>query len=117
MLSWLAVSNFLNRAGYNKHMDIHDLLKKGREIWGDEKLTLEEIIVRLGVVTGDIHRYARDKAEGRPPKEDELQKEMGNVIFSMVRWCDDLGLKPEACIERAIQAQTNYKRALGATKP
>lgn len=98
-------------------MDVNNLLKKGREIWGDENLTLEEIIVRLGVVTGDIHRYARDKAEGRPVEKSELQKEMGNVIFSMIRWCDDLGLRPEECIERAIEAQTNYKQGSTGSKP
>jgi hypothetical protein len=98
-------------------MDINDLLKKGRAIWGDKKLTLEEIIIRLGVVTGDINRYARDKAERQPVNDQELQKELGNVIFSMIRWCDDLGLSPEACIELAVQAQANYKQSSTKAKP
>lgn len=91
-------------------MGIDELLKKAREIWGDEKLTLEEIIIRQGVAIGDIHRYARDKSEGKEVDEAELKKELGNIIFSTIRWCDDLGYSPEECIELAIQAQKAYQR-------
>ena len=95
-------------------MTIEELLKEARKIWGDKRLSLEEVIVRQGVAIGDIHRYARDKAEGNPVDELELKKELGNVIFSAIRWCDDLGFKPEECIDLAKQAQTSYnqKRAL-----
>jgi len=91
-------------------MNIEELLKKAREIWGDEKLTLEEIIIRQGVAIGDIHRYARDKSEDKEVDETELKKELGNIIFSTIRWCDDLGYSPEECIELAIQAQTKYRQ-------
>ncbi|HVV66883.1 MAG TPA: hypothetical protein VHB72_02310 [Candidatus Saccharimonadales bacterium] len=91
-------------------MTIEELLKKARKIWGDDKLTLEEIIIRQGVAIGDIHRYARDKEEGTPPNETELKKELGNVIFSTIRWCDDLGYSPEECIELAEQAQIQYRQ-------
>lgn len=90
-------------------MTIAELLRKAREIWGDDKLTLEEILIRQGVTMGDIHRYARDKEEGTPPEETELKKELGNVIFSTIRWCDDLGYDPEECIELAKEAQTKYR--------
>lgn len=91
-------------------MDISELLKKAREIWGDEKLTLEEIIIRQGVSIGDIHRYARDKTEGKPVDEAELKKELGNIIFSTIRWCDDLGYSPEECVELAQKAQIAYRQ-------
>ena len=91
-------------------MDVQQLLKKAREIWGDEKLTLEEIIIRQGVAIGDIHRYARDKSEGKEVDEAELKKELGNIIFSTIRWCDDLGYSPEECIELAMRAQTEYRQ-------
>lgn len=91
-------------------MSIDELLKKAREIWGGQKLTLEEIIVRQGVAIGDIHRYARDKSEGKEVDEAELKKELGNIIFSTIRWCDDLGYSPEECIELAQEAQIAYRK-------
>lgn len=97
---------------YDEHVDIDDLLQQARKIWGDERLSLEEIIIRLGVVTGDLHRLARDRAEGQSVDEAELKKELGNVLFSTIRWCDDLGLSPTECIELAKQAQINYQQRL-----
>ena len=91
-------------------MTVDNLLKNGREIWGDESLTLEEIIVRLNVVQGDISRLARDASEHKPLDEVALQKELGNVIFSMIRWCDDLGYSPKDCIKLAQQAQIAYQK-------
>jgi hypothetical protein len=89
-------------------MNIQDLLEESRSIWGAQKLSIEEIIIRQGVAIGDIHRYARDKSEGKAVNEDELKKELGNIIFSTIRWCDDLGFTPEECIELAKTAQRNY---------
>ncbi len=91
-------------------MDVNQLLLEARKIWGDQKLTLEEIIIRQGVAIGDIHRYARDKADGKTVDQAELKKEMGNIIFSTIRWCDDLGFTPEECIELAKQAQEKFTK-------
>jgi len=93
-------------------MDIKSLLQKARSIWGDDKLSLEEIIIRQGVAVGDIHRFARDKADGKNVDEDELKKELGNIIFSTIRWCDDLGYSPEECIGLAEQAQIKFSQKL-----
>lgn len=89
-------------------MDIDTLLEAARHIWGDEKLTLDEILVRQGVTVGDISRIARTKSEDKILNDIELKKELGNVIFSMIRWCDDLGYSPKECIELAKQAQIKY---------
>jgi hypothetical protein len=89
-------------------VDVNQLLLDARKIWGDQKLTLEEVIIRQGVAVGDIHRYARDKADGKAVDEAELKKELGNIIFSTIRWCDDLGFTPEECIELAKQAQARF---------
>jgi len=91
-------------------MTIQELLNEARKIWGSQKLTLEEVIIRQGVAIGDIHRYARDRAENKAPDETELKKELGNIIFSTIRWCDDLGYSPEECIALAKQAQINYSQ-------
>lgn len=90
-------------------MNIKDLLKKSREIWGTEKLTLSQIIVRMGKVFGDICRWERDELKDKNTHNDqELKKELGNMIFSGIRWCDDLGYNPEECIEEAIKAQESF---------
>lgn len=91
-------------------MEIKNLLQSGREIWGDKKLTLSEIIVRMGKVFGDICRWERNYAKDKDTHTDkELKKELGNIIFSTIRWCDDLGYDPEECINLAIDCQKQFK--------
>lgn len=68
-------------------------------------MTLNEIVVAMGVVYGDLCRQARDGVE-----DDELKKELGNMIVSSIRWCDDLGLDPNECIEKALAAQKKFAR-------
>ncbi|MCX6763924.1 MAG: hypothetical protein NTZ97_04330 [Candidatus Moranbacteria bacterium] len=92
-------------------MEIKNLLKQSREIWGSKHLKLAEIIVRLGKVFGDICRWERNaKKDKKLHTKAELKKELGNVIFSVIRWCDDLGLDPEDCIKEAIKAQKKFKK-------
>lgn len=94
--------------------DINDLLKRGRKVWGNERLSLDEIIIRLNVVLGDISRLSRDAAEkGKELDQQALKKELGNTIFSMIRWCDDLGYRPEECIGLAVKAQKQYQKETG----
>ena len=92
-------------------MEIQILLKQGRQIWGDEKLNLEQIIVRLGKVFGDICRWQRDAAKDKKTHTDEeLKKELGNIIFATIRWCDDLGYDPKECINLAMECQKKFKK-------
>lgn len=92
-------------------MEIKNLLQQGREIWGDEKLTLSQIIVRAGKVFGDICRYERDAEKDRSSHTDEeLKKELGNIIFCTILWCDELGYDPEECINIAIDCQKKFKK-------
>jgi len=93
-------------------MDIKSLLQKARDIWGNDKLSLEEVIIRQGVAIGDIHRFARDKVDGKIVDENELKKELGNIIFSTIRWCDDLGYSPEECVRLAEEAQIKFSQKL-----
>ncbi len=80
-------------------MEIKNLLKKSREIWGNEKLSLAKIIVRMGKVFGDICRWERNvKKDFDTHTDEDLKKELGNIIFSTIRWCDDLGYDPEECV-------------------
>lgn len=92
-------------------MEIKELLNEGRQIWGEEKLSLAKIIVRLGKVFGDICRWERNALKDRAAHTDEeLKKEMGNIIFSAIRWCDDLGYDPEECIKVAISCQKKFQK-------
>lgn len=92
-------------------MEIKNLLQQGREIWSGQKLNLGQIIVRLGKVFGDICRYERDAIKDKNVHTDEdLKKELGNVIFSTIRWCDDLGYDPEECIKIAIECQKKFQK-------
>lgn len=104
------------------NMTVRGLQKVAREIWGEQRHTLEEIAVRAMVTLGDVARAARDgepsaerpvgqrgnATERRDRWRSELQKELGNLIFSTIRWCDDLGFDPEECVRLAIEAQQAF---------
>jgi len=92
-------------------MEIKELLNTGREIWGNEKLSLSQIIVRLGKIFGDICRWERGAQKDENSRSDaELKKELGNLIFTTILWCDELGYDPEECINLAVDCQKNFKK-------
>ena len=92
-------------------MEIKELLKIGRDIWGDDRCNLSQIIVRMGKVFGDICRWERNEKKDKGfHTDEELKKELGNIIFSTIRWCDDLGYDPEDCIKLAIECQKKYQK-------
>lgn len=91
-------------------MEIKNLLQEGRLIW-KKKYKLAEIIILMGKVFGDICRWERDAQKDKKTHNNkELKKELGNIIFSTIRWCDDLGFDPEECIREAIKAQKKFKK-------
>lgn len=90
-------------------MHIEELKNEARAIWGSDKLTLPDILIRLGVDYGDLCRIARAADKDRAIVNDqEIKKELGNIIFSTIRWCDDLGYSPTECIQLAIEAQKRF---------
>ncbi len=95
---------------------VKELLAKGREIWGDRRMTLPEIAVAMGVVYGDICRVARDGYDPVPGPWSEVSKEFGNMILSTIRWASDCGLDPNACIDVAIEAQKRFAAGVPETK-
>lgn len=117
------------RARYEK-TSLEGLLHQARGIWGPQfKQPLEEIVVRLMVGVGDLARKARDRCPATltvsqslghepiaPPQytrdrdawRAEVRKELGNLIFSTIRWCDDMGFRPEECVQAAIEAQVKF---------
>jgi hypothetical protein len=96
------------------------LLVQARQIWGndtDDYLTLDQIVVRLMVGVGDLARIVRDHAypdeteNDRASHDRELKKELGNVLFSTIRWIDDLGLDVLECLDLAIEAQEKFAKS------
>jgi hypothetical protein len=103
------------------HAGIAALIVQGRQIWGEKPqfATMESIAVRLMVGVGDLARLARDgwPQLGRTSAADferhnrELKKEFGNILFSTIRWIDDLGLDPLECLDLAIEAQEKFAKS------
>ena len=93
------------------HAGMAALRVQGRQIWGDTRSTFPEIVMRLMVGVGDLARLARDQAVGDEAvatSRRELQKELGNIICSTIRWIDDLGLDVLECLDLAIEAQEKF---------
>lgn len=111
-----------------KHENIRDQVRagiaalrvQGRQIWGEKDYNnaIDNIVVRLMVGVGDLARIARDHATvdrsvpndwpGREEARRELKKELGNIVFSTIRWIDDLGLDVLECLDLAIEAQEKF---------
>lgn len=102
-----------------------ELLALGRAIWGppptgtDTTNRLPAVLSRLQVGIGDIARIAREygschwqwvhgERDIRAEARQELSKEMGNIILSTIRWCDDLGLNVLECVQLAEESQRAY---------
>jgi hypothetical protein len=90
-------------------VSVAGLRELGREIWGPDRLTLEGVVVRLGVDLGKLARIARgaDKDQGIL-NQATLELAMGNIIFSCIRWCDDLGFDPRDGLARAVRCQREF---------
>lgn len=98
------------------HAGLRALLVQGRQIWGETRHSLPEIVLRLTVGVGDLARLARDAPEFSKEHwshtvKGELKKELGNVIFSTIRWIDDLGLDVLECLDLAIAAQEKFAQS------
>jgi len=89
-------------------MEVNKLLSEARKIWGDDKLTLEEIVIRMGVVLGDMNRLARDRQEGSAEKSKdvgyiEYPSHLNNgldspvgIVFEVERYSSKLNPNSEA---------------------
>lgn len=95
------------------HAGLAALRVQGRQIWGNDKLALAGIVLRLTVGVGDLARLARDThpPTAAAPWRHELKKELGNIIFSTIRWVDDLGLDVLECLDLAIEAQEKFAKS------
>jgi hypothetical protein len=88
---------------------VADLLDEGQRIWdGRPRMTLREIAVAAAVVVGDLARAARDGCE-----VEDVERELGNLMFSSFRWAGDLGLDLSACLAAAVEAQRRFVAKAG----
>lgn len=109
------------------HAGLSALRVQGRQIWGTNMLTLPLIAIRLMVGVGDLARLSRDgrpvasessalpssqeAVDARAAYDREIKKELGNIIFSTIRWIDDLGLDVLECLDLAIEAQEKFAKS------
>lgn len=109
------------------------LLARARAIWGPEKLDANGVLVRLMVDVGKLARYVRGSTKDKPSKcpycagglvercgtcggtgkvgGQDVRVIMGNILFSMIRWCDDLGLDLGECCTLAAEQQQKFADA------
>lgn len=80
--------------------------------FGVRKICLfKDVIILMGKIYGDICRWERNAPKDVQTHTDEdLKKELGNIIFSTIRWSDQLGYDPKECIEIAIEAQKKFTK-------
>jgi biotin carboxylase len=97
-------------------MTVEELLEEAKGIWDGKQQELNQITVLMGVIYGDICRQARNQQEGKIMNAPELKKELGNMIFSTIRWCSELGYDPKECVEAAKEAQRAYVKSLDSLK-
>lgn len=97
------------------HAGIAALRVQARQVWGHTRHTLPEIAIRMMVGVGDIARLARDGVSVQVSADHnhnpELKKELGNILFSTIRWIDDLGLDVLECLDLAIEAQEKFAKS------
>ena len=51
-----------------------------------------------------------EKKDAHKHTDDALKKELGNLIFSSIKFCDELGYNPEECITLAIECQKKFEK-------
>ena len=91
---------------------IRDILAEGRRIWGDRSLSLGDALLHHAKVTGDLALLWRNRFQGHSIEPADMEREVGNLIVSWIRWADDLGLDPVDCIRAALAAQEQYAERL-----
>jgi len=100
----------------NMKLSVAGVLSAGRAIWGDERLGLSEVIVRLGVNVGKLCRVARNASkdyrgvEADVARARDLELAMGHLIVSLIRWADDLDIDVEEAILQALFAQHDFAK-------
>jgi hypothetical protein len=95
------------------HAGLSALRVQARQVWGTESISLSEKVLWLKLSAEVLARLARDFPD-RPMMASardvdagriDLQRELGNIIFSTIRWIDDLGFDVRDCLDLAIEAQ------------
>jgi hypothetical protein len=95
------------------HAGLSALRVQGRQIWGTESTPLFEMALWLRVSAEVLARLSRDfpdrpmvaSARDVDAGRIKLQRELGDIIFSAIRWIEDLGFDARECLDFAIEAQ------------
>ncbi len=69
------------------------------------------MIVVIGKVFGDVCRWERNYEKDRTTHTDEdLKKELGNLIVCGIKFSENLGYEPEDCIRLALESQKKISK-------
>ena len=102
------MSNDRMEADIRKHKPLREdvrsglttLLTRARQIWGEGGgLTAAQIAKLLAINVCDLAMAVREDDTL------ELKRELGSIVFSTIRWINELGLDPLECLDLAIEAQ------------
>ncbi|EKE26343.1 MAG: hypothetical protein ACD_4C00321G0005 [uncultured bacterium (gcode 4)] len=93
-------------------MTIEEILNQAKETWKwQDKLTLSKMIIVLWKVFWDICRWERNAPKDiKTHTDDDLKKELWNLIYCSIRFCDELGYDPEDCIRIAMDCQNKFDK-------
>lgn len=94
-------------------LDEQSLLERAEKIWGKGRPTydISDQVTLLSVIIGDVARVVRDVREGKAGRSmalEVVEREFGNLLLSIPRWLDDLGLNVENAVQAAEVAQRAY---------
>lgn len=78
---------------------------QARQIWGDRRLKLRDMALECAVFSGNVARAAYGDIELSDLMRQKLKVNLGNILFSAIRWIDDLSFDPLECLYLAIESQ------------
>lgn len=94
-------------------LDEQSLLERAEKIWGKRRPIhdIGDQLTLINVIIGDVARAVREMWEGKLNRYSALvsvEREFGNLLLSIPRWLDDLGLNVENAVQAAEDAQRAY---------
>ena len=101
------------------HAGLSALRVQARQVWGTKPISLSGMALWLWVSAEVLERLSRDfpdrpmvaSARDVDAGRIKLQRELGDIIFSAIRWIDDLGFDARECLDLAIEAQEKFARS------
>jgi hypothetical protein len=87
------------------HAGISALRVQGKQVWGNGRFSTKEVLDRM--IEGSRERLAPLANVDVLSEEvrSGVKKELGLLLFSTIRWIDDLGFDALECLDLAVEAK------------